>query len=92
MVSFPPKLTVRYGLRLTHPTVDIKTLALLNQGMKLDILKFQTLYPLCVSAPLRDRNHPAFMQRQTLTVNSKITVDFTPPKADGVLGVSRNAP
>jgi hypothetical protein len=32
--------------------------------MKLDMLKFQTLYPLCVSAPLRDRNHPAFMQRQ----------------------------
>jgi hypothetical protein len=25
--------------------------ALLNQGMKFDVLKFQTLYYLCVSAP-----------------------------------------
>ena len=44
--------------------LQINKMAFLNQGMKLDMLKFQTLYPLCVSAPLRDRNHPAFMQRQ----------------------------
>jgi hypothetical protein len=44
--------------------LTLEFLALLNQGMKLDMLKFQTLYPLCVSAPLRDKNHPAFMQRR----------------------------
>ncbi|YAG15258.1 hypothetical protein NSTC745_04621 [Nostoc sp. DSM 114161] len=37
---------------------------LLNLGMKLYVLKFKTPYPLCVSAPLREKNHPAFMQRQ----------------------------
>jgi hypothetical protein len=38
--------------------------ALLNHGMKCDVLKFQTPYSLCASAPLRDINHPAIMQRR----------------------------
>jgi len=37
--------------------------ALLNQRMNFDVLKFLTPYSLCVSAPLREINHPAIMQR-----------------------------
>jgi len=32
--------------------------------MNFDVLKFLTPYSLCVSAPLREINHPAIMQRQ----------------------------
>jgi len=37
--------------------------ALLNQRMNFDVLKFLTPYSLRVSAPLREINHPAIMQR-----------------------------
>jgi hypothetical protein len=32
-------------------------------GMKFDTMKYQTPYPLCASATLREVNHPAIMQR-----------------------------
>jgi len=34
--------------------------------MNFDVLKFLTPYSLCVSAPLREINHPAIMQRLIL--------------------------
>jgi hypothetical protein len=39
-----------------------ETLGLLNQGMKFDVLKSQTLILSTSGAPLREINHPAFMQ------------------------------
>ena len=43
---------------------ELRILALLNKGMKFYVLKSKTPYPLCASAPLREKNHPAIIKHQ----------------------------